>query len=179
MRPVSHWRNKQTHEAKSQPVIAPRRKTKLNFQRNSAPNRSAIAPRTIASQTMIQKKWMRQITKNAGNVREICKQKRQPDDQHAYGNDNPGPFQDITEAAHGKAKEFSFFEAHALDPGQADGNEIHLDVDSQEVFENERGRIDCGRDSQEPGSRDQTTPLWQSPENNRFQERGQRAQQEN
>src|SRR5438874_5658653 len=64
MRPVSHWRNKQTHEAKSQPVITPRRKAKLNFQRNSAPNRSAIALRTMASQTMIQKKWMPQITKN-------------------------------------------------------------------------------------------------------------------
>src|SRR5438477_10577215 len=64
MRPVSHWRNKQTHEAKSQPVITPRRKAKLNFQRNSAPNRSAIALRTMASQTMIQKKWKPQITKN-------------------------------------------------------------------------------------------------------------------
>src|SRR5882724_7270784 len=64
MRPLSHWRNKQTHEAKSQPVITPRRKAKLNFQRKSAPNRSAIALRTMASQTIIQKKWMPQITKN-------------------------------------------------------------------------------------------------------------------
>jgi hypothetical protein len=64
MRPASHWRNKQTHEAKSQPVITPRRKAKLNFQRNSAPNRSAIAVRTMASQTIMQKKWMPQITKN-------------------------------------------------------------------------------------------------------------------
>jgi len=31
---------------------------------------------------------------------------------------------DITEATHGEAKEFFFFEAHALYPGQADGNEI-------------------------------------------------------
>src|SRR4029077_14771698 len=81
----------------------------------------------------------------------------------------PGPFQDVTEAAHGEAKELSFFEAHALYPGQADGNEIDLDVDSQEVLENERGRIDRGRNSQEPGGRDQTTPLWQSPEHNRLQ----------
>src|SRR4030095_10948450 len=64
MRPISHWRNKQTHEAKSQPVITPRRKAKLNFQRNSAPNRSAIALRTIASQAIIQKKWIPQIAKN-------------------------------------------------------------------------------------------------------------------
>ena len=85
-----------------------------------------------------------QIIKDAGNVSEIGKKQGQPDDQHAYRNDNPSPFQDITEAAHGEAKEFSFFEAHAFYPGQADGNEIHLDVDSQEVFENERGRIDRG-----------------------------------
>jgi hypothetical protein len=64
MRPVSHWRNKQTHEAKSQATITPRRKAKVNFQRNSAPNRSAIALRTMASQTIIPKKWMPQIAKN-------------------------------------------------------------------------------------------------------------------
>src|SRR2546429_4816976 len=64
MRLVSHWRNKQTHEAKSQPVTTPRRKAKLNFQRNRAPNRSAIALRTMASHTMIPKKWMLQISKN-------------------------------------------------------------------------------------------------------------------
>src|SRR5581483_10859972 len=92
-----------------------------------------------------------QIIQDAGNVREISEQQRQPDNQHAYRNDNASPFQDITETAHGKAKEFSFFEAYALYPRQADRNEIHLDVDSQEIFENERGRIDCGRDPQEPG----------------------------
>src|SRR6266481_3660310 len=120
-----------------------------------------------------------QIIKDTGNVREIGKKQRQPDDQHAYRNDNPSPFQDITKAAHGEAKELSFFEADALYPGQTDGNEIHLDVDSQKVFENECGRIDRGRDSQEPGGRDQTTPLWQSPEHNWLQERRQRAQQQN
>src|SRR4029450_10550144 len=122
------------------------------------------------------RKW--QIIKDAGNAREIGKKQRQSDDQHAYRNDNPSPFQDITETTHGEAKELSFFEAHALYPGQADGNEIHLDVDSQEVFENECGRIDRSRDSQEPGGRYQTTPLWQSPEHNRLQERRQRAQQQ-
>src|SRR6266542_1794464 len=55
-----------------------------------------------------------QIIKDTGNVSEIGKKQRQPDDQHAYRNDNPSPFQDITEAAHGKAEEFSFFEADSL-----------------------------------------------------------------
>src|SRR5438876_10246714 len=88
-----------------------------------------------------------QIIKDARNVSEIGKKQGQSNDQHAYRNDNPSPFQDITEAAHGEAKEFSFFEADSLYPGQANRNEIHLDVDSQQVFENERGRIDRGRDS--------------------------------
>ncbi len=95
-----------------------------------------------------------QIIEDAGNVREIGKQQRQPDNQHAYRNDDSSPFQDITETAHGEAKEFSFLETHALYPGQADGNEIHLDVDSKELFEIERGRVDRGRDSQKPGGRD-------------------------
>src|SRR4029450_4222693 len=73
-----------------------------------------------------------QIIEDAGNVNEIGKQQRQPHNQHAYPNDNSSPFQNITEAAHGEAKEFSFFEAHALYPGQTDDNQIHLDVDSQE-----------------------------------------------
>src|SRR4030095_9987951 len=120
----------------------------------------------------------RQIIKDAGNVNEIGKQQGQPHNQHADRNDNSSPFQDITETAHGEAKEFSFFEAYPLYPGQTDGNQIHLNVDSQEVFENERGGIDRCRDSQKPRGRYQTTPLWQSPEHNWLQERCQRAQQQ-
>jgi hypothetical protein len=33
-----------------------------------------------------------QIIEDAGNVGEISKQKRQPDNQHAHRNDNPSPF---------------------------------------------------------------------------------------
>src|SRR5262249_52892052 len=58
----------------------------------------------------------RQIVKNAGNIREISEEKRQSHDQHANRNDNPSPFQDITEAAHGEAEKFSLFEAHTFYP---------------------------------------------------------------
>src|SRR5205809_650768 len=64
MRPVSYCRNKQTHEASSQPVIKPRTETKTHFQTINAIKRSAMAPRTIASQDMRKKKCNAQIKRN-------------------------------------------------------------------------------------------------------------------
>ena len=81
----------------------------------------------------------RQVVENPGNVREVCEEKRQADDQCADDDNDAGPLQNITEAAHGEAKEFAFFETHALYPSQTHSNQINLDVDAKEVFENECG----------------------------------------
>src|SRR6266542_2923140 len=100
-----------------------------------------------------------QVIKDARNIGEVGKDERQSDDQRAYCNDNAGPFQNITEAPHGEAEEFSFFKANAFYPRQTDCDEIHLDINSQEIFENKCARVHCSRDKQPPTSQDHTLSL--------------------
>src|SRR5947208_16913895 len=78
-----------------------------------------------------------QIIKDARNVSEIGKKQRQSNDQQAYRNDNPSPFQDRTEPPHGDAKECSFSDAYAGYPGEDDGDEEDQDIERQHVCENE------------------------------------------
>ena len=100
----------------------------------------------------------RQIIEDTGNVPEICEEKRPAHDQCADHDNDASPFQNIAETAHGEAKQFAFLEAQALYPSQANGDQINLNVDAKEVFEDECDRVDRGRDSQQAGGR-QTAPL--------------------
>jgi hypothetical protein len=95
----------------------------------------------------------RQIIQDAWYVHEIREQQRHSHDQHAHQHDDPRPFQDVTEAAHSKSEEFAFFKAESADPGETDRNEINLNVNAKQVFENEGDGIHAGRNLQQPRGR--------------------------
>src|SRR5262249_769952 len=110
----------------------------------------------------------RQIIKYAGNIREVGQENWKPHDQRADHNHDAGPSQNITEAPHGEAEQFPLFKTDAFYPGQTDGDQINLDVNAKEIFENERDCIYRGRNSEQPSGGNKTAPLWQPPEYNLF-----------
>ena len=120
----------------------------------------------------------RQVIEHIGNMHEVGEQQRHPHDQRAHQHDDAGPLQDITEAAHGEAAELAFFETHALHPRQANSDQINLNINAEEIFEDERNGIHCGGNLQQPRGRDRAAPLWQPPKHDRLEERRQRAEEQ-
>src|SRR5438034_7241156 len=79
----------------------------------------------------------RQIVKHIGHIDKISEQHGQSQNQHADQNNNPGPFQNITEPAHGKSEESAFTEGQSLDPAETNCDQINLNINASEVFEDE------------------------------------------
>ena len=91
----------------------------------------------------------------------------------AHDDDDAGPFQDIAEAAHREPEQIAFMKAQTLDPRQTNRDQVNLNVDAEEIFENEGDRIDRRRNLQQPGRRPTPAPV-QSPKSDRLEERGQK-----
>src|SRR5436189_3757335 len=121
----------------------------------------------------------RKIVQYIRHVNKISEQHWQPQHQHADDNNNTGPFQDVTESAHGKGKKSAFAKTQPFDPGQTDGDEVNLNINSGQVFENERERINGGGDLQKMRGRNFVVPSRQPPIDERFQEHSDRADEEN
>src|SRR5207245_6001261 len=121
----------------------------------------------------------REIVKHVRQVNKIREQHRQPQHQHANDNNNTGPFQDVTESAHGKGKKSAFPKTQPFDPGQTDCDEVNLNINPGQVFEDERERIDGGGNFQKMRGRDFVVPIRQPPIDERFQERSHGTDEEN
>lgn len=91
----------------------------------------------------------RQIIEHPGCVPEVCDQEREAQQYGARKHDEADPFQDKTKPAHRKAEQRALPELQPLDPGQADGDQVNLDVNRAEIFKNKRESIDCGRGLEE------------------------------
>src|SRR5205823_4883167 len=120
-----------------------------------------------------------EIAQHVRHIDEISEEHWQPQHQHADDNNNTGPFQNVTESAHGKGKKSAFAKTQPFDPGQTDGDEVNLNINSGQVFEDERERIDRGGDFQKVRGRDFVVPIRQPPIDERLQERRQGADEEN
>src|SRR2546426_12087979 len=81
--------------------------------------------------------FQRQIIEHAGNVHKVGEHQRQSHNQNAHQQNNACPFHDVAKPAHGKAEKSSFFKAESFDPGEANGDQINLDVDTKKIFEDE------------------------------------------
>src|SRR5438105_9812577 len=121
----------------------------------------------------------REIVQHVRHIDEISEEHWQPQHQHADDNNNTGPFQNVTESAHGKGKKSAFAKTQSFDPGQTDGDEVNLNINSGQVFEDEGERIDGGGDFQKMCGGDFVVPSRQPPIDERFQERSQGADKEN
>src|SRR5205823_10882341 len=87
----------------------------------------------------------RQIIEDVRDIHEICEQKRDAHDQSAHQHDEAGPFQNVTEPPHGKAKKFAFLETQTANPGETNHDQVDLDVNAEEIFKDKRRGIDRGR----------------------------------
>src|SRR6266478_318966 len=121
----------------------------------------------------------REIIQHVRHVNKISEEHWQPQHQHADDNNNTGPFQDVTESAHGKGKKSAFAKTQPFNPGQTDGDEVNLNINSGQVFEDERDRIDGGGDFQKMRGGDFVIPTRQPPIDERFKERSQGTDEEN
>src|SRR5436190_2337889 len=117
----------------------------------------------------------RKKIEHSGNIPEIRQQKRRAHDQRAHDDDQAGPFQDITEATHREPEKIALMEAQALDPGQADRDQVNLNINSEKVFEDESNGVDRGGDLQTSGHGNRRR---QTPKRDRFQESGHDADQQ-
>src|SRR5436189_2513343 len=121
----------------------------------------------------------RETVQYTRHVNKLSEKHWQPQHPHADDNNNTGPFQDVTESAHGKGKKSAFAKTQPFDPGQTDGDEVNLNINSGQVFEDERERVNGGGDFQKMRGRDFVIPSRQPPIGERFQERSQGADKEN
>src|SRR5437016_561280 len=121
----------------------------------------------------------REIVQHVRHINKISEEHWQPQHQHADDNNNTGPFQDVTESAHGKGKKSAFAKTQSFDPGQTDGDEVNLNINSGQVFEDEGERIDGGGDFQKMRGGDFVVPTRQPPIDERFKEGSQGTDEEN
>src|SRR5437764_12558783 len=121
----------------------------------------------------------REIVQYIRHVNKISEQHWQPQHQHADDNNNTGPFQDVTESAHGKGKKSAFAKTQSFDPGQTDGDEVNLNINSGQVFEDEGERIDGGGDFQKMCGGDFVVPTRQPPIDERLKEGSEGTDEEN
>src|SRR5439155_6268501 len=76
------------------------------------------------------------------------------------------------------AEEFNFLETLAANPGEADRDQINLNVNAEKIFKNKRDRIDASGNLQDALRGKQSAPQRQRPVNNRFEQRRHRAEQQ-
>src|SRR5207244_7802495 len=84
----------------------------------------------------------REIVQHVRHINKISEQHWQPQHQHADDHNNTGPFQDVTESAHGKGKKSAFPKTQPFDPGQTDCDEVNLNINPGKEFEDELDRIE-------------------------------------
>src|SRR6185437_13742152 len=84
----------------------------------------------------------RQVIQHVRNIHEVGKQQRKSHDQSADEHHDAGPFQNVTEPAHAEAKQLAFLKTQSADPGETDSDQVNLNVDAEEIFENKRERVD-------------------------------------
>src|SRR5689334_22789020 len=83
-----------------------------------------------------------QIVKHVRHPDKIREQHGESQNQHADQNNNPGPFQNITEPAHGKSEERALAKGQSFDPAETDCYQVNLNINACEIFEDERKGID-------------------------------------
>ena len=105
----------------------------------------------------------REIVKHIGHIDEIREQHGQSQNQDADQNNDPGPFQNITESAHGKSEESALAKVQSFDPAQTDCDQVNLNINASEVLEDKGKSIDGGGNFQEVRGRDFVIPTRQPP----------------
>ena len=88
------------------------------------------------------------------------------------------PFQDEAKPAHRKSQQCALPKVQTLDPGEADCDEIYLNVNCAEIFKNKRNRIHRGRGLEEMRSRKQMSAINLLPVNQRLEQGSERAHQD-
>ena len=119
-----------------------------------------------------------QIIEHVRHIHEIREQERAPNNHCAHQHHDAGPLEHVTESSHGEAEQILFAKAQPFDPCQANRDQVNLDVNAEEIFENERDRVDGRRHSEELCRRLSCPPLRQSPERDRFHQGRDRADEQ-
>src|SRR5438477_1211823 len=105
----------------------------------------------------------RQIVEDIGNIDKIGEAHGEPQNHHAHQNNNSSPLQNITEPAHRKSEQVALAKGQSLDPAETDCDQVNLNINPCEVFENEGKGIDRGRNFQKVRGRDFVIPTRQPP----------------
>src|SRR5690242_11025777 len=100
----------------------------------------------------------RQIVEDIGNIDKISEEHGEPQNQHADQNNNPGPFQNITEPTDCKSEQIALAKGQSFDPTETDCNQVNLNINPREIFENEGKGIDRGRNFQKVRGRNFVIP---------------------
>src|SRR5205823_1703125 len=120
----------------------------------------------------------RQIVKHIGHVDKVRQQHGDSQNQHADQNNNPGPFQNITEPAHGKGEESALAKVQSFDPTETDCDQVNLNINAGEVFEDEGKCVDGGGKFQKVRGGNFVIPIRQPPIDEGFKECRQGAEEE-
>ncbi len=119
----------------------------------------------------------REVIEHAGDVAKIGDEERGAQQEGAREDDEPEPLQDEAEAPHRETEERFLAEVQPFDPGQADGDEIDLEIGRAEIFENKRDGLDHRRGLKGARGRDEVDPSGQEPVEQGLPQRSDGAEQ--